>query len=222
MKNSEFVFPITYGRSGSTLLMGILNSIEGYTITGENDNAFYELMKFHKKMYRAHMSYRMNSMPRGCRNSWWNTYTDMELDEQIRQITKNLIDKDARVVGFKEIRYPNMMNTHELGHHLNWMSKIYNPKFIFLTRNLEDTCHSAWFVKNPERCTERLNKFESYMYDYIDKHVEQDWIHITYEQLCKNNLRELFEFLDEPYYPEALQKNVLEVLYGYKNPNSRK
>jgi hypothetical protein len=218
MKNSEFVFPITYGRSGSTLLMGILNSIEGYTITGENNNAFYELMKFHKKMYRAHMSYRMNSMPRGCRNSWWNTYSIDELNRYTREFTRNLIDKDARVVGFKEIRYPKT----DLDDYLGWMHRVYHPKFIFLTRDLDDVCHSAWFAKNPERCTERLSKFESYMYDYIDKHVEQEWIHVTYEQLCKNNLRELFEFLGEPYYPEALQKNVLEVLYGYKNPNSRK
>ena len=34
---------VTYGRSGSTLLMGLLNAIDGYRIRGENFNCFEEL-----------------------------------------------------------------------------------------------------------------------------------------------------------------------------------
>src|SRR5688572_1085508 len=33
------LFIVTYGRSGSTLLQGVLNSIPGYLIRGENDGA---------------------------------------------------------------------------------------------------------------------------------------------------------------------------------------
>lgn len=42
------VLIITYGRSGSTLLQGILNSIPGYLIRGENENLmahFYNAYK---------------------------------------------------------------------------------------------------------------------------------------------------------------------------------
>lgn len=38
-----FLFVITFGRSGSTLLQGILNSIPGYCIRGENNSTLFQL-----------------------------------------------------------------------------------------------------------------------------------------------------------------------------------
>lgn len=38
-----FAFIVTYGRSGSTLLQGILNAIDGYCIRGENDSTLFHL-----------------------------------------------------------------------------------------------------------------------------------------------------------------------------------
>ena len=35
-----YTFVVTYGRSGSTLLMGVLNSIPGYCLRGENYGTF--------------------------------------------------------------------------------------------------------------------------------------------------------------------------------------
>ena len=43
-----YVFVMTYGRSGSTLLMGLLNTIPGYLIRGENDDALRFLHDFHQ------------------------------------------------------------------------------------------------------------------------------------------------------------------------------
>ena len=39
----DHVFVMTYGRSGSTLLMGILNSIPGWLLRGENRHAMRHL-----------------------------------------------------------------------------------------------------------------------------------------------------------------------------------
>ena len=39
----NFVFIFTYGRSGSTLLMGLLNSLPHYCIRGENNNLLHRL-----------------------------------------------------------------------------------------------------------------------------------------------------------------------------------
>ena len=43
-----YVFVMTYGRSGSTLLMGLLNTIPGYLVRGENDDALRYLYDFHR------------------------------------------------------------------------------------------------------------------------------------------------------------------------------
>ena len=40
-----FVFVVTYGRSGSTLLQNVLNTIPGYCIRGENANTLAHLAK---------------------------------------------------------------------------------------------------------------------------------------------------------------------------------
>jgi hypothetical protein len=42
-KRYNYVFIFTYGRSGSTLLMGLLNSLPHYCIRGENNNLLYRL-----------------------------------------------------------------------------------------------------------------------------------------------------------------------------------
>ena len=46
----DYVFIVTYGRSGSTLLAGILNSIPGYLIRGENRDSLHRLFLFHRTL----------------------------------------------------------------------------------------------------------------------------------------------------------------------------
>src|SRR5690349_1509587 len=48
MGELSYVFVMTYGRSGSTLLMGLLNTIPGYLVRGENDDALRFLFDFHR------------------------------------------------------------------------------------------------------------------------------------------------------------------------------
>ena len=47
MPDLGYIFIVTYGRSGSTLLQGILNSIPGYLVRGENRQALRHLYAFH-------------------------------------------------------------------------------------------------------------------------------------------------------------------------------
>ncbi len=46
MKAKRSVIVITYGRTGSTLLVGLLNSAEKTLIRGENGNFFFNLVFF--------------------------------------------------------------------------------------------------------------------------------------------------------------------------------
>ena len=41
---------ISYGRSGSTLLSGLLNSIDGCVINGENNNFIYHLFRSYQSL----------------------------------------------------------------------------------------------------------------------------------------------------------------------------
>jgi hypothetical protein len=43
-------FVVTYGRSGSTLLQGLLNSIPRYCIRGENYNAMFYMFRAYQQL----------------------------------------------------------------------------------------------------------------------------------------------------------------------------
>ena len=43
----QYLFVVTYGRSGSTLLQGILNSVPGVTVRGENGGLLLDLYRMH-------------------------------------------------------------------------------------------------------------------------------------------------------------------------------
>ena len=49
----DAVFVITYGRSGSTLMQGILNSIDGFHIKGENNGFVFKLFESYQLLVNA-------------------------------------------------------------------------------------------------------------------------------------------------------------------------
>ena len=49
----RYVFIVSYGRSGSTLVQGVLNSVPGYLIRGENRAAPFRLYQFHQGITAA-------------------------------------------------------------------------------------------------------------------------------------------------------------------------
>ncbi|MGH3306736.1 MAG: hypothetical protein ACRDOX_03520, partial [Nocardioides sp.] len=53
-----YLFVMTYGRSGSTLLQGILNSIPGYLIRGENRQVLIHVHRFHRTAVKQRALHR--------------------------------------------------------------------------------------------------------------------------------------------------------------------
>ena len=52
-RNFKSILIITYGRSGSTLLQGVLNNNEGVIIWGENNNMCYHMFKAYKAILKS-------------------------------------------------------------------------------------------------------------------------------------------------------------------------
>lgn len=215
----NYVLIITYGRSGSTLLQGILNTIEGYCITGENNNAFLQLKQFYDRIVQAqnnndHMENNWNV--KNETNSWWNKSDEHDLLYHIRYLMNGLIDPTHQhdVIGFKEIRYNSVDNLEE---YLDWLHYITNCKFIFLTRKLDDVVQSEWYRRHPESSKKKLRKFEDKIKTYVTANLEQDWFHIRYEDIISENknLNLMFKWLDAPFVYDDVDK-VLKTPHGYK------
>jgi hypothetical protein len=214
----QSILIVTYGRSGSTLLQGILNSIDGCLIRGENNHFCFHLFKSYNAIVTAKEHGKKNSPT----DAWYGASL---LDEKkfIHQ-TKNLIkellladkisDKNIICYGFKEIRYDDEMDS--FSEYLEFLKNIFpNVAFIFNTRNLDDVVKSAWFVKEePEELKKRILKLESLFTEYCGRY--ENGFHITYEDVVSKSrkLEEMFRFLGVKYEPEKID-NVLSLPHSY-------
>ena len=217
-QDKKFVFVITYGRSGSTLLLGILNSIPGYRILGENMNLFLDVKKLYLKTCNnlsAYVEMEKNFNLSGSRNSWYNPQSLSDIKRTYKEFIGGICDPDDKydTVGFKEIRYSSMK---DLDSYLIWLNLITDCRFIFLTRNLEDTCKSMWHAKNP-KCKEQLGAFEKRMTYFIRGNSYIPFFHLDYRDMVDADLSELFGFLGVEYDEDAVDriKKVLTKKHSY-------
>jgi len=213
----NFLFVITHGRSGSTLLQGVLNSIPGYSICGENMDACQHLYSFYKSWKNSIDSFHNNSMPVDGRNSWYQVADFNLLKLSCRNLVWNLCAcHDTMVTGFKEIRWRSHLDK-DFYRYLFWFNEVFCPRFIFLTRDLDETCQSAWFKGNP-KCKNILQDFNRQVSDFFITHSYINCFHLDLGKLhggvAPDKFVDLFDWLGEEYVESDVQK-VLDVRWGY-------
>lgn len=205
------IFIVTYGRSGSTLLQSILQSIPGAHITGENDNLIMILWTAYKKANGAKNAWG----PKGgekLTNPWYGTHNyrpnyfanrliDAFVDEIIRPNT------DCTWFGFKEIRYEEFGDDLPLV--LDFMARTFkNSYFVFNTRNAESVAKSGWWKnKNPEEVKEMVHTQDSRFEKYANNHPENSF-KISYDSLISNPLaiKPFFEMVNEIFDLSEIEK----------------
>lgn len=218
MRRKEFVFVVTHGRSGSTLLNGVLNSIPGYRIMGENNNAVYQLYLFDRHMTQAYENSVYNQMQNhliGPRNMWWNDYSQSQLSIDLRDVLCHLFDPydDHDVTGFKEIRWYAIP---DLPQYLHWLHDVTGCRFIHLTRNLDDVLQSEWFQDDPGNWRRTLTGFNHLVTRNMEMHPEQPWYSLSYEEMTQGHLQGLYRFLGVKYDEQRI-RDVLALPHGYKS-----
>lgn len=199
-----YVFIVTYGRSGSTVLQKVLQSIDGYFVRGENNHTLYALFDAHRRAFEARHKHGTGEPQAD--NPWYGAdlirparFSTGLCEVFLREIIQP--PADARIVGFKEIRF------HEAGeeqfeNYLNFIAnKFPGTKFIFNTRNWEAVSKSSWWATmNPERVREIVETCDRMYANYALKHP--GYCHqMKYEDFSGNAeaFRGLYEFLGETF-----------------------
>lgn len=215
-----FVFIVTYGRSGSTLLQGILNSIPGYEIWGENNSTLYPLFVSAHSIACAKNGFGKSE--KNPSDAWYGADT---LDP--RQFRHGLVETffetclrpspQTRCTGFKEIRYTSEQVPSELFEpYLEFIqTEFRGAAIIFNIRNIADTKKSGWWKKRgPEDVTALLSKTIDGFKHYASTH-DRCFV-FDYDLLIedRNYCESLYEFLGESFDPAALNE-TLNVKHSY-------
>ena len=208
-----YVFVVTHGRSGSTLLNGILNSIPGYLIRGENQGYLHDLFRAHRGAVSRRRALRKDS-PTTPQHPWFGIedYPPRLAVTRMQALVLDTVlrpEPDSRVLGFKEIRYgqPDVVD------YLGFIRTLFpGARFVFNSRDPAGVLKSDWWAdRDPADLTtirERLAEAEQ-AHREVSYHVHYDDYRDAPEQL-----EGLFGFLGEPFDVDAVRA-VMAVPHSY-------
>lgn len=201
LNDYQYVFVLTYGRSGSTILMKILNSINGFDIRGENHNTLFHLQQSIDAVARTKAQRGASATDPG--TPWYGApeidaaaFRNAGLNAFVRDVLRP--KPGARVLGFKEIRNTDaMMNGEDFAGYVSFvLANFPNAKIIFNTRNAEKVAESGWFANMPTPLVlERIATSDRWFSDACDRH--DACFQIDYDDVVANGARlaAMFDFL---------------------------
>jgi len=142
----DYLFVMTYGRSGSTLLQAILNSVPGVLIRGENRGITYHLHEYHRSAVKD--AAWIGKAGRRKVNPFFGI-RDYPAEVALARCRDLVLDTLLRphpatkVVGFKEIRWYQ----DDLADYVQFIRDVFpGARFIVNTRRLEDVARSSWWA----------------------------------------------------------------------------
>lgn len=202
--NRSYVFIVTYGRSGSTVLQTLLQSIPGYYIAGENNNCLSAIFQAVELASVARHQHGKND--HDPLNPWFganmiepNRFASKLVDVFVDEIIQP--PADARVVGFKEIRF-HKAGPEKFEDFLNFMHQHFNGcKFVFNTRGWREIVRSGWWKnQRPERVEEIIRGADMMYHEYLAKYPERG-ILLHHEKTREDPVafKPLFDFLGEDF-----------------------
>jgi hypothetical protein len=211
----SYLFVVTYGRSGSTLLQGILSSTPGVVIRGENGAALHHLFRFHDKAGRSR--YRLTrSYPLPERHPWWGI-DGYRADTALRNMRQLVLETllrptpDTRVVGFKEIYWmPERMQEF-----LEFIQQLFpGARFVFNTRDLSEVAKSRWWARKPD-AEQELQQLEKQYTEALDSLGDAVFrVHYNDYVADPSALRPLFDWLGEEFDEDRVRA-VMEIRHSY-------
>lgn len=201
------VFIITYGRSGSTLLMSLINAAPECIIRGENAGALHALFDAYRRIQAGQATREETS--RRTTSPWWGI-SEVPLDDFARDLarvfTRHVIrpSPEHRICGFKEIQF-SPRDVPDLAGYLDFLRLAFPPaKIVFNHRRLEDVSKSKWWAGNPD-ALEELTAIDR---RFLEFPSSDSVFHFSYDRALtdRTHVWELFAFLGATYDDEALEE----------------
>jgi len=190
-RTRPFIVLMAVGRSGSTLLQGVLNSMPGCLVRGENGAFMLGLAQASEAICFARNHSSSFTTPE---DSWFGC-EELDADRLLGEFAQIVIEQllgsrsneDFAAIGFKEIRWLSRhLGAMSLWSYLRFFEAMFaDVRFILLTREIGELLKSGWWpvVATPAtrgeieqfyasaRTAPVRNLFEL---DYADLHEDSD------------------------------------------------
>ena len=196
----EYVFIVTYGKSGSTLLLDALNTTPGWCLRGENGGALYSLYEHYRELTRW-QDHWSDIAPLPPSSPWFgiDEYPRWDAKDMLAGLAEATVMRPTpttRVTGFKEIRW----DYEDLHDYLDWIEATFpGARFIGNVRPPEDTAKSGWWKQAPN-AVEELARLEEKVRTAISTRDHRGFV-VDYAEYGKEPeaLRGLFAWLGEDF-----------------------
>lgn len=205
------------GRSGSTTMQRLINTIPDSNICGENFAAINSLLEFYRRIKKSttdnipgHLTpftydYLINKNIKPC---WYNSYNFNNMVQMIKVMIINMFKNSDKtnVWGFKEIRY----DSGNINYIKDFKELFPQTKVIIQIReNIQAQSKSSWFKKD-KNAVKFLTKTNKELINFAL--ANKEWCFLTsFERMFdKNNLRNMFNYIGcGDNYNEALIDEIL-------------
>lgn len=203
------LFIVTYGRSGSTLIQGMINTIPGYVVRGENNDIAGSLLAAYRQMPQRAFG------PRVCDTT--DPYYGQEYLNSpyymkgFRRFFEEVLLADqaragVRCFGFKEVRY----TPEDIDDKLKFLRAVF-PEccFVFNIRAAAEVVASQKSVAFPDvRSVEDIAALDGFFHDYAQTHDHGAVVDYRDVKALSGSFRALFDFLGEPFDQERLRRQL--------------
>jgi hypothetical protein len=206
------------GRSGSTTMQRIINSVPNSNICGENFGAINSLLEFYKRIKTTTFDFVPGHLrpasyediiSKDVKPSWYNSYNFQQTVSMIKILIASLFkNKEAtNMWGFKEIRYDN----GDIKYLREFKELFPQTKVIIQIRgNIAAQSQSSW-LKKDRNAVQYLNTLNNEFYNFYNHNKE--WCYFTtFEKMFDmENIKKIFEFIDcSQHYDESKIKQILD------------
>ena len=219
--DDKIVLICATGRSGSTTMQRLINTIPNSNICGENFAAINSLLEFYRRIKNATINNVPGNMTpftydylikKNVKPAWYNSYDYNQMVYMIKMMIINMFKNSAttNLWGFKEIRY----DSGNINYIKDFKELFPQTKVIIQIRqNLSVQSNSGWFKKD-KNAINFLAKTSKELIDFAL--ANKEWCFLTsFERMFdRNNLKNIFSFIgcdtfyDENKIAEVLNNNI--------------
>jgi hypothetical protein len=221
IKEDKIILVCAVGRTGSTTLQLILNTIPNSNICGENNGAINHLLEFYREMKYTHHKFNNEFSNLNNENkknifkifqnrikpAWFNTFDFEKIKQHIRNTIISMFKNDyaTDVWGFKEIRYEGKLGLLKEFRELFPQTKV----ILNIREDIRKQSNSAWF-KNDPVAFQKIKNQTNEMISFYKENQSFCFLNTLEKMYSKQHLIDLFCFVGcSQYFHEDKIKKIL-------------